>query len=93
MDYYNAAINTLLGLQTPSVVSSNVGKSVSASSIRDAFGGESFVALQCNGGDQLTGAFTCWNREGDLPTVQVPCVGDVVHEDTCTSSSVLIVSL
>ena len=51
------------------------------------------VALQCSNGDTLTGAFTCWNQAADVPTLQVQCVGDVVSEDTCTASSVVIPSL
>jgi ribonuclease T2 len=91
--YYQTAINVLLTLGTPAIISNNVGKTVSASDIRAAFGGSSWVALQCADGNQLSGAFTCWNQAGDVPTVQVACVGEVAAEDTCTSSEVTIVSL
>lgn len=80
-------------LGTPALVTSNVGKTIPAADIRNAFGGASYVSLQCSGGNMLTGAFTCWNQQSDLPTVQVPCTGDVQGEDTCTSSDVTIVSL
>ena len=91
--YYQNAINTLVAFGTPDIVTSNVGKTVAASDIRNAFGGQTFVALQCAGGNTLTGAFTCWNEESDLPTAQVQCRADVVNEDTCTASDITIPSL
>jgi ribonuclease T2 len=55
VDYFNTTINLIKSYGTPSIVSSNVGKSVSASSLRTAFGGPTYVALQCNGGQYLVG--------------------------------------
>jgi hypothetical protein len=76
----------LLQLGTPSLVTNNVGKTVSAADLRTAFGGSSYVALQCADGNTLTGAFTCWNQQSDVPTMQVPCVGEVTGEDNCNAA-------
>jgi len=90
--YFNSTINLIRLFGTPSVVSSNVGGTVSASSIRDALGGADHAALQCNGGKYLSGVFTCWSQVNGIPGTQQVCPTDVQGEDTCTSSDVEIAS-
>ncbi len=55
MDYFNAAINLIEAYGTPRIVSDNVGKSVAASDLRNAFGGADFVSLQCSSSIYVVG--------------------------------------
>jgi len=90
--YFNATIHLIESFGTPSIVSSNVGKSVSAADIRSAFGGSTMVALQCTSGSTLTGAYSCWSQTNGIPQKQIVCPSDVQSEDTCTSSTTEILS-
>ncbi len=56
-DYFSTAINSISTFGTPSIVTDNVGKSISGDDIRNAFGGSSKVSLICSSG-QLTGTNT-----------------------------------
>lgn len=89
--YFNTTINLVKEFGTPSIVTSNVGKTIDADDIRNAFGGSTKVALQCDSGKYLSGAFTCWSKDSDgYPKDQIECANDVQGEDTCSSSSVTI---
>jgi hypothetical protein len=65
-----------------------------SSSLRNAYGGSSYVSLQCTAGNYFVGTFTCYNRNSD-GTVgsQTSCPSDVISEDTCTATTISIVSL
>lgn len=91
-NYFQNTINLIKKFGTPSVVTANVGGSVSASSLRQAFGGSTMVALQCESGQYLSGAYTCWSQSNGVPQQQITCPSDVQKEDTCTSSTVKITS-
>lgn len=91
-DYFKDTINLIKKFGTPSSVTSHVGGNLSASSLRNDFGGASKVALQCNSGKYLSGAFTCWSQSNGLPSAQIACPADVVKEDTCTASTLIIMS-
>ena len=94
-DYFNQVINLAKLAGTPSLISSNVGGSpVNANSLREAYGGSSYVSLQCNGGSYLVGTYTCYNRNTDGTVgAQTTCPSDVIAEDSCTTTTVTIVSL
>lgn len=91
-DYFTNGLNLVKSFGTPSSVTSNVGGTVSASTLRNDFGGASYVALQCNGGSYLSGAYTCWSQNNGIPNKQITCPSDVIGEDTCTSSTISIPS-
>jgi ribonuclease I len=92
-DYFNAAINLIKKFGTPASVTSAVGKTISASSLRTDFGGSTKVALQCTSGQYLNGAYTCWSRSSNgTPSTQVTCPADVQKEDTCTASTLTVTS-
>lgn len=89
--YFNSTINLVKDFGTPSIFTTNVGKSVDADDLRNAFGGSTKVSLQCDSGVYLSGAFTCWSKDSSgYPLEQIECASDVQGEDTCTSSSVQI---
>ena len=90
--YFNTTINLSKRVGTPSIITSNIGKSVSASLIRDAFGGISMVALQCEAGQYLSGVFTCWSISiiDGTPDKQIICPTDVHNEDSCSNDEVII---
>jgi len=87
--YFSNAL-TVGKTATPSIISSNVGKSVSADSIREAFGGKTYASLQCESGKYFSGVYQCYNNVNGVPSGVTPCPLDVQAEDTCTSSSVTI---
>jgi len=90
--YFNTTINLSRTFGTPSIIISNIGKTVSASLIRDSFGGTSMVALQCESGQYLSGVFTCWSIStiDGSPDKQIICPTDVHNEDTCSNDEVII---
>lgn len=90
--YYQTAISLIKSYGTPSVVSSNIGKSVPADDIRQGFGGSSMVILKCSNGF-LTGAYTCWTQSSGQPDKKVDCPASTQGEDNCGSGNVLIKSL
>lgn len=92
-NYFQYAINLIKALGTPSSVTNAVGSTLSASTLRNDFGGATYVALQCTSGKYLSGAYTCWAEENGLPTIQIECPVEVQKEDTCTSSTLTIESL
>lgn len=89
-DYFNTTMSLAMTFGTPSIFTDNVGKSVPANDLRSALGGATKASLICSNG-QLTGAYTCWSQVNGYPTVQATCPSSVQSEDTCTSSSVLVV--
>lgn len=89
-NYFETTINLLKSFGSPSILSNNVGGSIAAADLRTAMGGASYVALQCNSGTFLSGAYTCWSESNGQPLKQMECPSDVQAEDTCTSATVVI---
>jgi len=93
-DYFTQAINLSKLAGTPSLISSSIGLNISASSLRDSYGGASYVSLQCSGSSYLSGTYTCYSRNTDGTVgAQTACPSDVIAEDTCTSTTLTISSL
>lgn len=92
-DYFSAGINLIKSFGTPASVTNSVGGSVEADSLRKDFGGASYGILQCDGGQYLSGIYTCWTNVNGIPTTQIECPTDVQGEDTCTSTDVEITAL
>jgi ribonuclease T2 len=90
--YFNTTMNLAHSFPTPAIFTENVGKAVSASDLRNAFGGSTMVSLLCSGGNQLTGAYTCWTQTNGIPEKQTTCPSSVQQEDTCTSATVNVVA-
>ena len=90
LDYFNDAISLIEQFGTPSILTSAAGTNISATSLRNAFGGSTYVALQCSG-TTLTGAYTCWTQQSNVPKTQTVCPTSVQSEDTCHSSDTIIV--
>jgi ribonuclease T2 len=91
-DYFSKTLSLIKSFGTPASVTNAVGSTLSASSLRNDFGGSSKVALQCQSGSYLSGAYTCWNQSNGLPTTQRECPADVIAEDTCTASTLTVQS-
>ncbi len=89
-NYFQDSINLLKKFGTPASVTANVGGNISATTLRNDFGGSSKVALQCNGGAYLVGAYTCWSQTNGVPSAQITCPSDVISEDTCTKTTLYI---
>lgn len=89
-NYMTDSINLLQKFGTPSIVTNNVGGSVSATDLRNAFGGSTKASLQCTSGAYLVGVYTCWTQSNGVPTTQIVCPSDVQSEDTCTKSTIYI---
>lgn len=89
-NYFQDAINLIESFGTPSVLSAAAGSTISATTLRNAFGGSTFVSLQCTS-MVLTGAYTCWLQSDGVPTTQVACPTEVQGEDTCKSSDTITV--
>ncbi|KAG9408621.1 hypothetical protein AC1031_020474 [Aphanomyces cochlioides] len=80
--YIQAAINIETQLGTPSIISSNVGSSVSYSDLLNAYGTGN-VALLCAGSDNaLSEVRTCY----DTTYNQITCPSSILNEDTCSQS-------
>ncbi len=94
MNYFNSTIALIKSFGTPSSFSASVGGTMTASSLRDAFGGPTFASLQCTSAQYVNGVYTCWDRDPNtgLPTQQIVCPADVQAEDTCTSSTLTVAS-
>jgi ribonuclease T2 len=100
LSYFQTTIDLIEKVGTPqsvvdaaSAATPDSPASVDAHSLRTAMGGAAYVALQCESGQYLSGAFTCWAQSEGVPTTQLPCPHEVVSEDTCTSSSLLVTTL
>ncbi len=92
-DYFEESINLVKKLGTPTSVTANVGGTLSAGTLRSDFGGSDRVALQCNSEKYLSGAYTCWSQSEGVPTAQITCPTDVLSEDTCSASDLVITVL
>ena len=92
VDYFQSTLSLQKKFGTPVSVTQAVGSTISASKLRSDFGGATYVALQCNGGSYLSGAFTCWSVQNKIPLNQIPCPTDVQAEDTCTASTLKVTS-
>jgi ribonuclease I len=88
--YFQNALNVLNKIGTPSRVSENVGKTISAADLRNDFGGSAYVSLQCSSGQFLAGAYLCIAQSNGQPGAQTKCGADVVAEDTCTMETITI---
>lgn len=93
IDYFSASLALIQTFGTPASVTKAVGGTLSAATLRNDFGGASYVALQCESGSFLSGAFTCWTNEGGKPGKQMQCAGDVQNEDTCSASTLTVPTL
>lgn len=91
-DYFSKTLSLGKSFGTPASVTNAVGSTISASNLREDFGGAAYVALQCVSGKYLSGAYTCWDQKNGAPTTQRECPSDVVAEDTCTSSTLSVQS-
>ena len=92
VEYFTQAVNKIKNgqVKTPSAISQNVGKSVSAATIRAAYGGAKYVALHCTG-KYLSEVYTCWSKDSrGQPTTQRQCPDEVVRKDTCRDGMVRI---
>jgi hypothetical protein len=92
-NYFNEAIGLIKQLGTPASVSQASGSTVSASTVRNDFGGPTYASLQCISGKFLSGVYTCWAQENFVPTKQIVCPADVQKEDTCTSTTITVTAL
>lgn len=91
--YFQTAIDTIEKYGTPSIVTENVGGTLSADDIRNAFGGKQRVALKCSNNKYLVGAYTCWSQKNGIPQAQIDCNNEVVSEDTCHADDIEIQAL
>jgi len=93
-NYFNTTLNLGKTFGTPSIITDNVGNMVSSDSIRSTFGGPTMVSLQCENGNYLAGAFTCWSMSSidGSPNKQIACATDVQGEDNCFDNMVTIPS-
>ena len=92
INYFQDAIDLAETLDTPIYVSENIGKNISASTLRDEFGGNQYISLQCND-YVLVGAYTCWSQTNGVPSSQIVCPTSVQKEDTCHDEYVFIETL
>jgi ribonuclease T2 len=91
-DYFNQAIELTFNIPTPDILYYSIGKNISASELRDSFGGNEYVSLQCTN-QLLTGLYTCWGEASDSsPNTQIKCPTTVSNEDTCRTNDQVIVS-
>jgi ribonuclease I len=94
IEYFNSTIYLSKTFGTPTIITANVGNTVSADYIRSAFGGPSMVSLQCDN-NYLSGVFTCWSMtttNDGTPDKQITCPIDVQNEDTCSKDTIIITS-
>ncbi len=91
-DYFQNTVNLAKTFGSPKILTAAVGRNISASILRDAFGGPTRASLQCNNGAYLSGVFTCWSHDSGLVKEQQVCPADVQKEDTCTASSLIVTS-
>ena len=90
LDYFERALSLTNYIPTPEILQEYIGKNMNADTLRNAFGGADYVALQCNN-QILNGAYTCWGQNDHIPSLQIACPASVVAEDTCKSSSVITI--
>ncbi len=94
-EYFNTTINLSKLFGTPSIITVNVGNTISAEQIRNTFGGPNMVSLQCESGNYLSGIFTCWSMSSSnngIPDKQISCPADVIGEDNCSNDTIVITS-
>jgi len=89
-EYFNSAIQLTFRIPTPDILYRSIGQNVSATELRNSFGGSDYVALQCSN-QHLTGLYTCWNQIDGIPTYQMKCPTSVSKEDSCISNDQIIV--
>lgn len=93
LTFFNSALNVYNSLGTPSLVSNNVGKSVSLTDLQSAFGGANMAVLLCASGEYLNEVRTCWSFDSSsIPNKQIPCPSAILTEGTCTSATITIAS-
>ncbi|KAG9415150.1 hypothetical protein AC1031_008575 [Aphanomyces cochlioides] len=90
--FFKSAIDKIQKQGTPDFIVQNVGQAVSASAIRNAYGGPKYAALQCSKGNRLSQVYTCLDKDSNnLPTIQRQCSAAVLNEDTCNSASTVLI--
>ena len=92
-DYFDKALALTFSIPTPDMLYYSIGKNISASELRDNFGGELYVTLLCTN-QQLTGLYTCWGENPDgSPNTQIKCPESVNNEDTCKNDEIVVLGL
>jgi ribonuclease T2 len=84
--YFNATLALIQKYGTPLVYQDAVGSTISASTLRNAFGGAPYASLQCTSTKYVNGVYWCFDRDPVTaqPGKQIACPSDVQKEDTCT---------
>lgn len=94
ISYFQATINLIKKFGTPSSYTAAVGSNISATELRNSFGGASKASLQCDNQQYVSGVFTCWSKDSNnLPGSQIDCPPDVVSEDTCSYDTLEVTAL
>ncbi len=89
-NYFSEAISLIKKFGTPSSGLKAADSTVSASTVRNDFGGPTYASLQCVGGQYLSGVYTCWSQQNFVPDKQIVCPSDVQKEDTCTATTLQV---
>jgi ribonuclease T2 len=90
-DYFYKAIQLTSNIPMPDILYYSIGNNISATELRNSFGGDKYVTLLCTN-QQLTGLYTCWGETLDnSPTVQIKCPESMKNEDTCKNNDQIIV--
>ena len=92
-DYFQTTLSLYQKFGTPLSVTTAVGSTISATKLRNSFGGSKYVSLQCDqDGSYLSGVYTCWSFVNKIPSNQIQCPEDVQAEDTCSASAIKVTS-
>ncbi len=91
-DYFQTSVNLAKTFGSPQILADAVGQNISATALRNSFGGPTYAQLQCASGVYLSGVYTCWSQVEGVPKAQIVCPADVQKEDTCTSESIVVTS-
>ncbi len=67
--------------------------SISASTLRNDFGGPTKATLSCTTSKYIDGVYTCWSQQNGIPIAQITCPSDVQAEDTCTATTLVVATL
>ena len=90
-DYFNNAIQLTFRIPTPDILYYSIGNNMSANDLRNSFGGNDYVSLQCYN-QYLTGIYTCWNQTNGIPISQIKCTDTVINEDTCKKCDTIMIN-
>jgi len=91
--YLQASIDAIKEIPTPKLIASAAGQDISTEDAREALGGSDRVALQCQAGKYLSGAYLCLSADEEgRPSSPRVCPADVLREDSCSNSVVTVQS-